>query len=293
MDEPTMPLFGCAIRKQMFQSGARLIRRGRFEFLRLKSPGQHFSEDAQAGLLQRFAEITNTIYRADTTHYWSTRANYFKSIDDLWTVHLNGEFVGWAGVAWMRGRGRPILYVDTMNMRPRALRSGAGGYTLGEMLVHEFILMCFVRTWLPSPCAFRTQSPVVYRLAQAASRASVFPCVDGTHRSEKRASSVAAEVARRLSPTHEFDLNHSIIKGAYSRSLYATGSPVLKAADPAVASFWQDHLDHDSGDAVVIVVLPTRIEAAKALLRYFGAIWRERFATFARPSLKRRTPEQR
>lgn len=286
MDEAVAALDERAIREEMRRAGARLIRRGRFEFLRLKVPGQRLSDAAQTGLLQQFAEVTNAIYRADTTHYWAARGDYFKTIDDLWTVHLDGAFVGWTGVAWMRGSGRPILYVDTLNMRPRALRSGAGGYTLGEMLVHEFIFMCFARAWMPRPCAFRTQSPVVYRLAQAASRASVFPSVDGNHRSEKRATRVAAEVAQRLSPDRRFDPRHSVIKGAYGRSLYAAGSSVLKAADPAVAAFWQNHLDHEAGDAMVIVVLPTRLEAAAALWRYFGAIWRERLAPASRSTLK-------
>lgn len=256
------------------RAGARRIRRGRFVFLRLRKPAGRLGPALQRELLAQFSQVTNAIYRADTTHYWNARADYFETVDELWTLHLDGAFVGWTGVRWMRQGRRRVLYVDTLNVRPRALRSGAGGYTLGEMLVHEYIFMCFRRPLWPAPCAFRTQNPVVYRLAQAASRRSVFPGI-GVPGARDAAGGlrVAAFVARELSPSSPFAGECSVIRGCYGKSLYGT-KDLARVAEPDVAAYWREHVDVGRGDALVIVVRPTRREAARALARYYFSVLR-------------------
>ncbi len=255
-------------------AGARRIRRGRFVFLRLRKPASRLDPGLQRDLLAQFSQVTDAIYRSDTAHYWNGRSDYFETVDELWTLHLDGAFAGWTGVRWMRKGRRKVLYVDTLNVRPRALRSGAGGYTLGEMLVHEYIFMCFKRFLLPAPCAFRTQNPVVYRLAQAASRRSVFPGIGAPGaRDEAGGLRVAGFVARELSPARPFAGDCSVIRGCYGKSLYG-GKNLARVVEPEVAAYWREHVDVDRGDAMVIVVRPTRREAVRALARYYLAVLR-------------------
>lgn len=261
----------------LIAAGGRKIRRGRFEFLRLNELSDHISADLGELLLREFCQLTDTIYRSDTSHYWASRTDYFQYVDELWVIYLEGDFIGWTGVKWLRVGGRKVLYVDTLNVRPRALRSSVAGYTLGMMLVHEYIHMCFRRLWSPAPCAFRTQNPTVYRLAQAASKVSVFPGIGNEARGRQRSLDVAREIAAKLSPNFEFDSSCSVIRLAYGRSLYGASNLALRAADAEVAEFWRQNLDTAAGDAMVIVVRPTRLEAGLALCRYRWAIASDRW----------------
>jgi hypothetical protein len=274
MDEPGTGSGTLLIFDALCRAGARRVRRGRFVFLRLRKPARRLDPGLQRDLLAQFSQVTDAIYRSDTAHYWKQRSDYFETVDELWTLHLDGAFVGWTGVRWMRRGRRRVLYVDTLNVRPRALRSGVGGYTLGAMLVHEYIFMCFRRPLSPAPCAFRTQNPVVYRLAQAASRRSVFPGIGAPGaRDAAESLRVAGFVARELSPGKPFADECSVIRGCYGKSLYG-GKNLARIAEPEVASYWREHLDVDGGDAMVIVVRPTRLEAASALARYWLAMAR-------------------
>jgi hypothetical protein len=263
--------------------GARVTRRGKFELLRLEEPGSRVPSARHVDMLEVFAGETNALYRSDTSPYWNRRAGYLNELSELWTVHRRGALIGWAGLSVIESDAGRILYIDTLNIRPRALRFGFGEYSLASVFIHEIFIRYYSRHAAPLPFVFRTQNPHVYRLARSIVPRGVYPRVDKRPgRDPERALAVAQAVARALSPSKRFDSEGSVVQGAYGGCLYGAASPALHTNEAALASFWQRHLDVTRGDAMVIVVLPTLAEAATLGLNYSAAVLRDKAEAVAR-----------
>ncbi len=262
--------------------GAQHLRRGKFDVLRLVEPGSRVPAAQHESVLQLFASETDALYRADTSHYWGRRRGYLNELTELWTVHHDGVLVGWAGLSVVETDWGPVLYIDTLNIRPRALRFGFGVYSLAAVFIHEIFISYYLRHGAPLPFVFRTQNPHVYRLARAIVPRGVYPRVDGcAGREPERALFIAKALARSLSPTKRFDSQCSVVREAYGGCLYGAASPALHTNETALARYWERHLDVARGDAIVLVVLPTRLEATKLALAYTATVLRHKVAATA------------
>lgn len=260
----------------LLAAGAQLVQRGKFEFLRLEEPGSRLVAARHAEILAIFSHETDLLYRADTSHYWQRRRGYLNDLTELWTVHLDGVLVGWTGLVVVETDSGKILYIDTLNVRPRALRYGFGEYSLAAVFIHEIFISYYLRAGAPLPFAFRTQNPHVYRLARAIVPRGVYPRVDGRRgREPERALRVARTLARALSPTKHFHPESSVIRAAYGGCLYGAASPALHTNEGALAAFWSRNINAPQGDAIVIVVLPTALEAAALAFAYRTTVLRQ------------------
>ncbi|GGA81894.1 hypothetical protein GCM10011521_20310 [Arenimonas soli] len=239
-----------------------------------------------------FARETDQIYQADTSFHWLSRKDYFKGLNDLWVVFLDDAIVGFTGIRLIDGAGERIVYIDNMNIRSVPLRV-FGHHTIGSMLVHEILRTTYPLSRRPMSVVFRTQNPSVYRLANAIHPTGVYPRTQRrSARDPERCKRVLAFMAERLSPGKAWDPEVSVIRGAYAGHLY--GRPVSAPASikPPLARFWQENVDLDAGDAVLIAVCPTNAEVRAIVHAYIKGLTRDALATRWR-SVSRTTPAER
>ncbi|QAU23285.1 hypothetical protein EO087_04205 [Dyella sp. M7H15-1] len=261
------------------EAGARKVRRGRFELMRLSRPGERLDASMQREMLFAFAKETDLIYQADTSFHWLSRKDYFAGIEDLWLVFLDRELVGFTGIRLFYGADEKIVYIDNMNIRSIPLLV-ADRHTLGSMLVHEILRANYPRSVPPMSVVFRTQNPSVYRLAQAILPPAVYPRMDpSTVRDEERCRRVLGFMAQTLSPGKVFECDVSVIRRAYGGHIYGRPMSSPISIKPVLANFWKEHVSLENGDAVLIAVCPTHPEVrglvdtyARTLIRWMRRV---------------------
>jgi hypothetical protein len=164
-----------------------------------------------------------------------------------------------------------------MNIRHEGVPPTFYRYNAGAVFVHEMLLAHFLRRAAFPPVAFRTQNPGVYMLAQALVPDAVHPRIGGRGgREAARAAVIARALMAQISPGKVFDDEALVVRAALGRYLYGPSSRVLRAADPAVAEYWRNHVAVENGDALVMVILPTAAEALRLGIRYWAAVLRDR-----------------
>lgn len=258
-------------------------RRGRYELIRLSRPEARLSAADQTEVLRGFARETDALYQADTSFHWLARPDYFKGLDDLWTVYVDRELVGFMGIRVFSGAGERIVYIDNMNIRSIPLMA-VGGHTIGSMLVHEMLCAHYPFLRQPMSVVFRTQNPSVYRLAYSILPLSVYPRINGRKpRDEERSIRVARFMADRLSPGKPYDGGISVIRGAYHGHIYGRPHSVGQTIKPALAKFWAENVRLDAGDAVLIAGCLKHEEVRGSVYAYLKALWKQRGASWARP----------
>lgn len=265
------------------RSGGRRKHRGRFELIRLNRPESRLSPADQVEVLRAFARETDALYQADTSFHWLGRPDYFKGLNDLWTVYLDRELVGFMGIRVFSGAGERIVYIDNMNIRSIPLMA-VGGHTIGSMLVHEMLCAHYPFLRQPMSVVFRTQNPSVYRLAYSILPLSVYPRINGRKpRDQERSLRVAGFMADRLSPGKPYEEGTSIIRGAYHGHIYGRPLSVGQTIKPALAKFWSENVRLDAGDAVLIAGCLKHEEVRASVLAYLKALWKQRRARRAWP----------
>jgi len=268
---------GASVHRILLDAGAVSLQRGKFEFLRLVNPGARVPRPRHRDIVESFALVTDLLCQADTHSYWLHRPRYLSELSELWTVHLRGSLVGFSGLRLLTVEGENILYVDTLNVRPKALFYRFGDYSLGTVFVHEIFISQYLRGRAPLPFAFRTQNPNVYKLARTILPRGVHPRLDGeSGRDPTRAKRLAVGLTKRMAQGFEFDRKAFVIRGVLGRSLYATTSAALRTADPLLQRFWAENVFVKDGDALLIVAIPRAYEAAALALRYALTVMKDR-----------------
>ncbi|MFZ5891922.1 MAG: hypothetical protein ACOY0T_12780 [Myxococcota bacterium] len=222
--------------------------------------------------------MTDALCRSDTSGYWHGRSRYFDELTELWTAFDDGVLIAFGGLRLLSHEREPIVYVDTLNVRPRSLGSKIGRYSLGTALMHEILFHYSVRFSGPPPFVFRTQNPHVYRLAHAMVPRGIHPAIGcGSSRQPERGTRLAAVVASQLSPNKVFDSDTLVIRGALGRSLYGSDSSAMRPTGLLLARYWKQNVHTTKGDALVVVVMPTKAEVAKLALSYGATVGRDKW----------------
>ncbi|UPG85813.1 hypothetical protein L2Y94_00170 [Luteibacter aegosomatis] len=261
------------------RAGGRLKRRGRYTLIRLSRPQHRLSAADQIEVLRGFARETDALYQADTSFHWLSRADYFAGMNDLWSVFLDRELVGFMAVRVFRDVGERIVYIDNMNIRSIPLLA-VGPHTIGSMLVHEMLCAHYPFLRQPMSVVFRTQNPSVYRLAYSILPLSVYPRINGRKpRDEARSVRVARCMAARLSPGKAYEDVISVIRGAYHGHIYGRPLSLGQGIKPALSRFWTENVRVDAGDAVLIAGCLKHEEVRGSVFGYLKALWRQRLSS--------------
>lgn len=213
------------------------------------NPETALSNSCRNELRQLFISATCVMFNCDTSFYWQSRKNYFAEVNYLAIITQGSVFMGWVGASeWWESK-RQIVYLDTVNIMKYAQRSPVGGMAVTYLL---FIITLFKSAVYY--VSFRTQSPLVYRLAEhLVPTKTVYPSLDANANIlPKSIAAVAEFVVRKISSEKVFDRDKLIIRGAYSNGLY--GERIPHSHSDRINRYFVKNLDLERGDAILGII---------------------------------------
>lgn len=222
---------------------------GDFQIHIVLKPDSTLSSLCRDELRQLFISATCVMFNCDTSGYWQGRKNYFSEVNYLAIITKGTVFLGWIGATEWWDEKRQIVYLDTVNIMKYAQKSPIVGMAVTYLL--------FIVTLFKSAVyyiSFRTQSPLVYRLAEhLATTKGVYPSMNANGNPIPKSIAAAAQfVAHKISSEKRFDREKFIIRGAYSNNLY--GEKVPRSHSDRVNRFFIENLDLERGDAILGVI---------------------------------------
>jgi GNAT superfamily N-acetyltransferase len=232
------------------------VDRGPYRVWRVKDPGSALSADAQAEMLEMMEREALRQHGGDyDQRYWSKRHQYFHELTDWWVGDYKGRLAGWQGLSVWRSPDGPIMYFDTLYVKPAHRATGISSCLSVEPLTEA----TREERSVVYP-VLRTENPHVYRMFRKVFGGAVYPRI-GRRGGRKAAMAlrISRFAAERMTPPSEVDPDTFVAPGAYSDLAdLVTSAPDAVSGDP-VARYFREHLDPGAGDALVAVAVPSRV----------------------------------
>jgi hypothetical protein len=226
------------------------------------SPEDALSNLCKDELRQLFISATCEMFNCDTSPYWQGRKNYFSEINYLVVITKGSIFMGWIGATEWWEEKRQIVYMDTVNFMKYAQKS--------PVVSMAIMYLLFTITLFKSAVfyvSFRSQSPLVYRLAEHLAAKLVYPNLeDNDSPLPKNIAAVSKFVSQKISSGKIFDEDKLVIRGAYSKNLY--GEKIPRSHIDRINRYFAENLNTEQGDAVLCIVEMTYFSLK--VLRAFG-----------------------
>ena len=255
-------------RLKLLQPASRTI--NFIELFKFKEPAESIPSELQNLLLEVFRQITNRLYQADTSFHWKKHESFFETVQTLWIAFCGSSLVGFAAINILTVEDVRVIYIDNMNLKPLT-RPVLQDYTLGSVFIHEMLLSEYTFKTKAMAVAARTQNPRIYELAHIILPRAVHPQIFKTQSMlSNNASLLAKAIAARISPGKEFNVDTSVIRQAYQASIYGnmaerTGDKKISVRRRVIANYWLNKMDVNAGDALLLIVCPTRWEVSIAI----------------------------
>ncbi len=252
------------------------------DFLRISSPGTRFDAETIELITDKLCTFTDELYGTDTSFYWKKKG-LFDHLSDLWICSRNGLIIGVAGVSYYACHDEKIIYVDNINVSSRT--KVLFGQSIGATLVYEIISSNMQKPFQKKSFVFRTQNQHVYRLGYSILPSGIYPRIDDTKpRKKRRHLKIGRFMSEQLSPGKSYETETSVIRKAYGSPIYNSENTSIRSREANVQRFWEESLNVEEGDAVLISVCPTALEVALAGLWYRFLLFTNRIfvETFSR-----------
>jgi len=248
------------------------VQRGPYLMWRIADPSSAFDAAAQSRLLAMMEREASREHGGDYEDpYWSERGSYFEDISDWWVAAHEGEVAGWQGVALWRGPDGPVMYFDTLYVKPAHRATG-----ISSCLSVEPLTRAIRDERAVVYPVLRTENPHVYRMFKKVFGGAVYPKLGGPGRRTRRdrAVRIARFAGQRMQPPCDVDPQTFVAKGVYADLVRSRDDAAPKARPDTAGRYFERHLDHGNGDALVVVAVPSR--AGLLRLRLIDAAVRAR-----------------
>jgi GNAT superfamily N-acetyltransferase len=214
----------------------------------IREPGRALTSAAQVALLEEIVALNLRLsdHEAFVRNWQDRSGSLLASTDVLVVAHERSELVGHCSVRFVDVGGAELAYVDTFTVHPRRQRSGLG-FRMGLRMIWNMVRR--VRG-LELTVGSRTESA---SLAAGVRRMfgadNYYPSYDPDHRAPPELVGMAEAMASTLWPDLRFSAETGVLEGAYGGRFL----PQATTRDVAVRDYFERHVDHDRGDAIVQV----------------------------------------
>lgn len=226
----------------------------KYRYYIFNRPEVIFDKVQKEALFEFTARMIQDTFEKEDQSYFRSRKDYFGEIDQYWLVlSREGDPVGLCGVKQFRYENRDAIYLDTVNIA----RSHQGNGIASIMVCLSWIVNSMTSKRFV-PFAMRTQNPTVYKSIIRMVEPNIIPEIDYVceRKVRNKIYGLARHVAEMLSGSSDvdYDENTSVCRSAYGRNLYGSGFQFPK--DDSVTRYFDEVLDRDAGDTVMVVVWP-------------------------------------
>lgn len=226
----------------------------KYRYYIFNRPDLLFDKVQKETLFEFTARMIQDTFEKEDQSYFRSRNDYFGEITQYWLVlSREGEPVGLCGVKQFQYENRDAIYLDTVNIARNHQGNGIASIMVClSWIVNSMASKSFV------PFAMRTQNPMVYKSIIRMVEPNIIPEIDYVCEAKvrKKIYGFARHVTEMLSGSGDVDYDEktSVCRSAYGRNLYGSGFRFPKG--DSVTRYFDEVLDRDAGDTVMVVVWP-------------------------------------
>ncbi|UUA73384.1 hypothetical protein [Cellvibrio sp. QJXJ] len=270
------------VEKIFIESGIPSRRRGDCTLYRVENPSKLILRRDLETLRSAFCKLTDKIYGADTAFHWYKHDQYFDELSKLWVIFIKGNLIGMATTKEEELCGEHIIYIDCMNIFPVS-GNLFWGQSLGALLGREILLSSWTFIHKPVSVIFRTQNANVYSLGYSVLPSGIYPQIgQRNNRDLQRSQRIAKYMAEYLSPGKYYELDKSVIRGAYYGYLYGN-EIIAKSSRADLNQFFKENINKEEGDALLIVVSSKKWEFIAAIVSHSLCIFLQKINPMGLP----------